>query len=426
MSTFTINQNPNSTYNITGSHNTWILKQGHQVATSFADGIYESSSLSDNNYIIKGSVSASGFMVSAMVLGGDDANVTIAKGGVIEGRNGIMLYGDNASISNSGKINIDETGVEIHGSHSSLVNHGSISSKATTAVNVLNVDTFSFTSDGTIDSFRGIYSEAHNLVVNLGKHSVFYTADVSIETATAYDETAKIVNKGEMSADGNIFSLVIEGHDGNETVRNSGTIDGSISLGGSSDTYNGRGGHVTGVINGGDGPDRYILDNKQDYVFEGADQGYDQLTVSFSMTLGNDNHIEAIYLSGKRNFNLHGNDDGNALIGNSGNNSLLGDAGNDWLRGGRGTDLLTGGEGADVFEFTAHNDKEIVTDFLDGVDTLQLDIGGSNLDISTVQDLLAHHTHQNGTNLVISGDGTTMIIRNFDKSDLTIADFTLD
>jgi len=248
---------------------------------------------------------------------------------------------------------------------------------------------------------------------------------VTIETVTAYDETAKIVNKGEMSADGNIFSLVIKGHDGNETVRNSGTINGSISLGGSSDTYNGRGGHVTGVINGGDGSDTYILDNKKDYVFDGADQGYDKLTVSFSMTLGNDNHIETIYLSGKRNLDLHGNDDGNSLIGNSGNNSLSGDAGNDWLRGGRGADLLTGGEGADMFEFAARNGKEIVTDFLDGVDTLQLDMG-ANHDITSVQDLLAHHTHQNGADLIISGDGTTMIIRNLDRSDLTIADFVLD
>lgn len=425
MSTFTIHQNQNNTYNITGSHNTWILKQGHQVTSSFANGIYEASSLSDNSYIIKGSVSASGVMASAMFLSGDDANVRITKTGAVEGRNGIMSYGDKATISNSGTIDVDETGVEIHGSHSSMVNHGTISSHATTALSVLNVDTFRFTSDGTIDSFRGIYSEAHDLTVNLGKHSVFYTADVAIETVTAYDETAKIVNRGEMSAGGNIFSLVIKGHDGNETVRNSGTIEGSISLGGNSDTYNGRGGHVTGVINGGDGPDRYILDNKTDYVFEGADQGYDRLTVSFSMTLANDNHIEAIYLSGKGNFNLHGNKDGNVLIGNAGNNTLLGDAGSDWLRGGRGTDLLTGGEGADTFEFVARSGKEIITDFLDGIDKLQLDIGSSH-DIASVEDLLAHHTHQDGANLVISGDGTTMIIRNFDKGDLTIADFTLD
>jgi len=425
MSTFTITQNQNSTYNITGSHNTWILKQGHQVVTSFGDGIFEASSLSDNNYIVKGSVSASGFMVSAMVLGGDDADVTIAKGGVIEGRKGIMSYGDNATISNSGKIDVDETGVEIHGAHSSMVNHGSITSVATAALSVLNVDSFSFVNDGKITGARGIYSEAADLVVKLGKHSVIETSGVTIETVTAYNETAKIINKGEMSADGNIFSLVIEGHDGNETVRNSGTINGSISLGGSSDTYNGRGGHVIGVINGGDGSDTYILDNKKDYVFEAADQGHDKLTVSFSMTLGNDNHIETIYLSGKRNVDLHGNDDGNSLIGNSGNNSLSGDAGNDWLRGGRGTDFLTGGEGVDMFEFATRNGKEIVTDFLDGVDTLQLDMG-ANHDITSVQDLLAHHTHQNGADLVISGDGTTMIIRNFDRSDLTIADFTLD
>jgi Ca2+-binding RTX toxin-like protein len=425
MTTFTIHQNLNNTYNITGSHNTWILKEGDQVVSNFADGIYEAASLSDNNYIIKGTVSASGIMVSSMVLSGDDAGVRIAKSGAVEGRNGIMSYGDKATITNSGTIHVDETGVEIHGSHSSMINHGTISSDATAALSVLNVDTFRFTSDGTVDSFRGIYSEAHNLIVNLGKDSVFYTADVGIETMTAYDETAKIVNKGEMSADGNIFSLVIEGHDGNETVRNSGTIDGSISLGGSTDIYNGRGGHVTGVISGGDGPDRYFLDNKKDYVFEGADQGYDQLTVSFSMTLGNDNHIETIHLSGKGNFNLHGNNDANALFGNSGNNSLLGDAGNDWLRGGRGTDLLTGGEGADIFEFVARDGKEIITDFLDGIDTLQLDIGSTH-DIASVQDLLAHHVHQDGTNVVISGDGTTMIIRNFDRSDLTIADFTLD
>lgn len=420
MSTFKIAQNQTSTYNITGSNNIWILKQGVQIS-SMTDGISEPSVLNNNSYVIDGKVLGLGVFSTAMSLAGDNANVEIGSKGELSGKIGIKSLGDNAKISNSGVISADTAGVEIHGSHSSMVNHGGLSSSAGAALSVLNVDRFSFVNDGEMSGVRGIYSEATDLSVKLGKHSVIETSGTTIESLTELGDTAHIVNKGALSSDGNIFSLVIDGRDGEETIRNSGTIDGSLSLGGGDDRYDGRGGSVSGVIAGGLGADTYWLSSKNDYVREVNGEGFDTLKTSFSFRLGNDQSIEMLQLIGKGNFNLHGNDSDNALAGNSGRNHLFSEAGSDSLSGGQGRDFLTGGDGNDMFVFYKGADKEIVTDFTDGVDKIYFALGTH--DISSIKDALAHHTHQVGDDVVISGDGTEMIIRNFDRANLTADDF---
>ena len=72
--------------------------------------------------------------------------------------------------------------------------------------------------------------------------------------------------------------------------------------------------------------------------------------------------------------------------------------------------------------FKANAGREVITDFTDGEDLLIL---FPDDQIQSVADLLANHTHQRGGDLVISGDGTEMILRNFDKANLTEADFTV-
>jgi len=61
------------------------------------------------------------------------------------------------------------------------------------------------------------------------------------------------------------------------------------------------------------------------------------------------------------------------LIGNGGRDTLDGGEGNDVLNGGRGADLLTGGLGSDVFVFSAsERGKDLITDFEDGIDLIQI------------------------------------------------------
>lgn len=78
-------------------------------------------------------------------------------------------------------------------------------------------------------------------------------------------------------------------------------------------------------------------------------------------------------LSGKggndRLFGLAGAD---TLNGGGGNDRLTGGAGGDTLNGGGGNDTLTGGGGADTFVFGPGGGDDLVRDFADGTDLLQI------------------------------------------------------
>ena len=69
---------------------------------------------------------------------------------------------------------------------------------------------------------------------------------------------------------------------------------------------------------------------------------------------------------------MHGNAGNDTLNGGDGNDILFGDVGNDRLRGGSGNDTLSGGDGADTFVFYRADGHDEVTDFVRGVDHLEL------------------------------------------------------
>jgi Ca2+-binding RTX toxin-like protein len=93
---------------------------------------------------------------------------------------------------------------------------------------------------------------------------------------------------------------------------------------------------------------------------------------------------------------LGGND---TILGLAGSDKLLGGDGNDVLRGGAGADTLTGGAGADLFVFEAGGNNDKVTDFVSGVDKIDLHLlsGVSSADIKTAL---------NNGNTIISVDTT--------------------
>lgn len=419
MSTFKITHDQQSPYTITGSHNTWIMKAG-VIIESNGNGIYEASSLEHNTYVINGDLEGDGASNAGLRLEGGHATATVSKTGKVFGDLSVVLIGDHADLTNNGYIQGSGDGVSFRGDQSNLVNTGFIQSINGAAVSIGKADEFVLENDGEITGFQAIVSDADKLTIKLGKHSDISADDVAIKTQTMEGETAHITNKGTLAAGGNLFSLAIEGGIGREVIHNSGKIDGSISLGGGRDHYDGRGGSVSGIISGGANDDFYQLSNRHDYVHEATGEGYDTMEVSFSYTIPENEAIEQVILTGKGKLSLHGNDVTNALGGNDGNNRIYGEGGADALAGFGGKDFLTGGDGADMFVFIAKSDKEIVTDYVDGVDKLTFgDVKGFH----SVNDVIKHHAEQHGHNLVISGDGTEMIIRNFDKADLDASDF---
>ncbi|MGO4915871.1 calcium-binding protein [Pseudogemmobacter sp. W21_MBD1_M6] len=105
------------------------------------------------------------------------------------------------------------------------------------------------------------------------------------------------------------------------------------------------------------------------------------------------------------------------ISGLAGNDTLYGLAGDDVLDGGAGVDRLFGGPGADDFVFADGTQLDIVYDFEDGMDMIQL--AGLSVDDAVIS---AYRT--TGTLITIGDD--RMILRDVDHTLITIDDFIPD
>jgi len=107
------------------------------------------------------------------------------------------------------------------------------------------------------------------------------------------------------------------------------------------------GGLGADILVGGKGNDNYIVDDINDVIGEGADEGYDVVLSNVTYTLSD--NVENLNLQGNAAINGTGNDGANELYGNSAVNFLSGRGGNDYLSGGEGADSMDGGAGDDTF-----------------------------------------------------------------------------
>lgn len=424
MAKIDIKNDRNKPLDITSSDNTVTVHEGVTLKSA-TYGIGEATGLSGNSYVVDGIVIANGSGNAALEMFGGNETVSIGASGRLESDYwSIVSFGDGVEIENEGRIIGGEVGVGIAGNASHLVNTGEIVSRNGIAVTTNILTDFRLDNDGLLSSKQGLDFRVQDLMLDFGKDSVVeFGAAGAIDIFSEAGANAKIINRGEITNTSKGMINAISAGEGSEIIRNTGTITGFVWLDGGNDRYDGRGGRIReGIVGGGEGNDKYLIDNRHDRVSESVGEGYDRLTVSFSYKLDGINEMEEIRLAGKGDFKLVGNDMANYLGGNRGDNRLLGMGGIDGLFGGAGTDTLTGGDAADGFYFRPHADREIVTDFTDGEDALVFFAGD---EIESVMDLLLNHVHQKGDDLVISGDGTTMILRNFDKANLTDADFAV-
>jgi serralysin len=133
---------------------------------------------------------------------------------------------------------------------------------------------------------------------------------------------------------------------------------------------------------GGAGDDSYVVNIATDVITELALEGTDQVNVAFTaagtyVLAVNVENATITTLGAALAINVTGNALDNTITGNAGANTLSGLAGNDNLDGGAGKDILTGGVGNDVFVFNtdlnASTNLDTVTDFVSGVDKIELD-----------------------------------------------------
>ena len=148
------------------------------------------------------------------------------------------------------------------------------------------------------------------------------------------------------------------------------------------------------IINGGNG---------NDTIYGGA--GNDSL----SGENGDDIlYGDGLMDGGAGNDTLTGGNGNDTLYGGGGTDYLSGGNGNDLLYGGLGSDFLTGNNGNDIFAFAAGSGTDTITDFSDGNDLIglsggltfgQLSFSGSNIIITSTNEILATLTGINTTTL---------------------------
>ncbi|MBD9371378.1 hypothetical protein IB238_01830 [Rhizobium sp. ARZ01] len=367
---------------------------------------------------------------SAVVADQEDA--VIRNHGTISAQySALTVTGALADIENRGTITAYMGGITLGGSYASVTNWGSI-----TAFMAVIVD----------DRFASFTNEGGGVITNTMAHGGTFHL-----TTRATD--AEIINYG-----------IIRGFEGGMaiwsageglTIRNAGTIDGtivldgtnrfdgtvpdlfltnsgsitgaitlrhaadriintgslaSVDLGGGDDFFDTTGGTVSGIVKGGWGDDVFVVSSAVTLQEEAYYGGTDLVKASLSWTLGD--YFENLTLLGEGNIDATGNGLANILTGNDGNNTLSGGAGDDTLIGGRGDDvyLIEAGDEADVIRENVGegNDsvRSAITFSLAGLTTVEnLALTGSAAIDATGNALDNVLWGNSGANSLAGGDG---------------------
>ena len=383
-----------------------------------------------------GDISANIQAIEVGLLGSFDA---VTNSGTISSGSGdaVNLSGFFDSVSNSGQISsVAGSGVDMLGDSNSLVNTGTITSLQATAIQAIG-GTNLITNLGSIAANHGIAIQMgdHGQLVNSGTingtdnaivadnlaASIRITNSGSITSMLniAIDLTAGI-GTSHMTNSGIVQGAVASyiGSGDTDIVVNSGTMIGNVALGAGNDTFDGRGGTVTGAVDGGTGSDAYFVDSASLVLFEQLNPGetdsvFSEVSYRLGINLENLTLLNAGNLNGAGNLSANvitGNAGDNRLNGSDGNDTLNGDVGNDRLNGGNQNDSLVGGDGDDTLAGQQGNDR------LEGGDGDDVLTGGLGKDVmigGTGQDVFVFATVAQSGNTAATAD----VIVDFTKGD---------
>jgi|GEM_PF-1790327 len=329
-----------------------VVNDGKIVGATFGVSLTGLNVALDNSGLIESALPEAGF---AVVVEGEGAR--FENSGTVEGAS--IVTGTGATFLNTvdGVLDGDLApgGLGLAGTDMEAVNRGHISCQRVAVSFEDGAEGLVLRNSGVIEAI-GTEFEAGIGVLGTADSGKIVNSGSITGTTTAVSlagEAAVLRNTGEISGGTGPEAAVILAGDG-ILFRNLGLVDGDVAVTGGTPgveggTYNGVGGEVTGEILMSDGDDRAV-----------------------------------------------GGDLRDVIRGNGGDDRLIGNGGDDELDGGAGNDVKTGGAGADSFVFAAQNGDDVVTDFEDGLDTLDL----TNLGPLFEADVLAA--------LSASGDGVLL------------------
>ncbi|MEM9014140.1 MAG: Ig-like domain-containing protein [Pseudomonadota bacterium] len=205
---------------------------------------------------------------------------------------------------------------------------------------------------------------------------------------------------------------------GNDTLKGAGGGD-VLEGGDGADSLEGGAGVDT--LRGEAGNDTLIGDAGNDALYGGAEN---------DSIMGGDG-VDNIKGAGGADTLLGGND-GDAVNGGSGgdfikgaggDDIIIGLDGDDLLSGGAGEDTMVGGAGSDIFLFAPGDGQDVINDFQNGADVINLALLGSAFD--SFNEILAASSDQSGDVVISFGGGDQLTLLNYIKSDLSAEDFGL-
>jgi uncharacterized surface protein with fasciclin (FAS1) repeats len=124
-----------------------------------------------------------------------------------------------------------------------------------------------------------------------------------------------------------------------------------------------------------------------------------------------------VILGGGGSDTITGGQNNDTLLGNAQDDVIFGGAGRDVITGGAGDDEMTGGGGADVFVFAAGEERDVIIDFLEGTDKIDLtSFAGLEFDDVTIADGA-------GDRVLVSFGANVIVLRGENTTDLAESDF---
>jgi Ca2+-binding RTX toxin-like protein len=183
-------------------------------------------------------------------------------------------------------------------------------------------------------------------------------------------------NEKDNQITGNAGNNILIGMDGNDTL---------------------DGGSGQDTLIGGLGDDVYNINDATDVVSENVNEGIDTVYSKISYLLSD--NLENLTLTTNQSINGTGNALNNTLTGNDGDNQLDGAA---------GSNILTGGLGKDIFQFTANDSFNSITDFTKGDDSIKIS-SGIYASLST-SGLLDAAFFKSGVGMVAAEDANDFLI----------------
>jgi Ca2+-binding RTX toxin-like protein len=377
-------------YEIAHSNTTVNFESSAEIL-SIGNGIHAANTIQNTQINVDGTISAAQY---AIFTEGKNADVDIGKTGVVNGQAGVLLVGQNSSAVNNGEIN-------------AITGYGMYQ---------VSPDGTDLRNNGSIDAIYGIVGTFKGHIVN-GDDGEIRAMLMGISIASDIGETFTVTNHGTIIVSASYAGIV--GGGGDDKIINDGKLSGYVYLQGGDDTFDARGGSASSSIMGGTDDDVYIVDKTSFNIIENSSEGIDTIKSTVSYTLKA--NVENLVLLGDKDIDGKGTLLADTLRGNSGNNELRGLASSDHLYGNGGNDKLFGGADADYFHFATGDDHDVIMDYDDTMDII--DLSGWNA-ITSLSDLKSHHAHNQGADVIIEAGGDSLLIKGVHENDLDAGDFT--